>query len=236
MCGGRSFGRTFFDYFGGCGGSYGGGCGSEDYYEPYDRPDARRGAGIDREPARIEAEVRAMYASGEITQRQYYDALAQLDRGMFTGDDLQQLRQPKRGLGRVEQEGASQNRGLSPELQKGTSDLEKQKNQIKEEKTRTESVLTNIRDSITKLKEQMTLDEKMARGVVSTDEEQARSYLRHRQELVEQTAGLEARFKELSNDLAQLEQAELRIDAKMTEMEALAQRERLIRLTGEIKG
>ncbi|KLU61917.1 hypothetical protein CEB3_c18350 [Peptococcaceae bacterium CEB3] len=236
MCGGRSFGRTFFDSFGGgCGGGYGG-CGGGDYYGSYGRTGASRGAGRDRESAGMEAEVRAMYASGEITQRQYYDALAQLDRGLFTWNDLQQMRQSNRVVGRVEQGGVPQNRELSSDLQQGTAGLEKQRNQIKDERRRTESVLANIRDSVTKLKEQMTLDEKMAQEIIGTDEERARSYLRHRQELVEQTAGLEARFKELSSDLAQLEQAELRIDAKKTEMEALAQRERVIRLAGEIKG
>lgn len=229
MCGGRGFGRTFFD-LGGCGGGY-----DRDDYEPYPRRDTRYGAGIDRDYARLKAEIRTMYASGEIMQQQYYDALDQWERGVFTWDDLLQLQRSSRGLRRAEQKEVHRNSDLTPDQQKETEVLEKQKKQIKEEKERTESVLSNIRDSITKLQEKMALDEQMAKETINSDEDRARNYLRHRQELVEQVTGLEARAKDLKNDSIQLEQAEIRLNAKQLELQALAQRERVIRLAREIR-
>lgn len=231
MCGGRSLGRLSFG-LGGCGGHY-----IEPYTVPYRGPYE---SGMNGEHDWLEAEIRRIYALGEIEQRQYYDAMDQLDRGLFTTEHLQQLRRWTEEKGRiVDLTKDHQKTVKSPnskfDLEKEIASIGRKLTQVQQEKQNTTSVSTGINNSIAKLKEQMTLDEQMAKDVIRLDEDQARNYLRDRQELIGQVAGLEVRLKELSDDLLQLEQIETHLNMKQLELQALAQRERVVQLAGEIK-
>ncbi|KKM11300.1 hypothetical protein SY88_09550 [Clostridiales bacterium PH28_bin88] len=84
------------------------------------------------------------------------------------------------------------------------------------------------------LEQQMALEAQLAKEAIGTDESRARAYLKRRQEIAEQVAGLAATRKQLTTDLEQLEQAEARLNAKLLELKAVGQRERLIRLEGEV--
>ena len=225
MCGGRSLGRLSFG-FGGCSGHY---------IEPETVPFRGQYELGNREG--IEEEIRRIYALGEIDQRQYYEALNQLDRGLFTTEHLQLLR---RSSGE-KRERVDLRKDHPNELKRSKSTLEFEKTiasikekltQVQQEKQNTTFVSTGINDSIGKLKEQMRLNEQMAKQVIGLDEDQARGYLRDRQELSEQVAGLEVKLKELAHDLAQLEKIETHLNVKELELQALAQREKVVQLAG----
>lgn len=81
----------------------------------------------------------------------------------------------------------------------------------------------------------MTLKEQLAKQALSIDEDQARTHLRHRQQLGEQLAGLEVRLAQLASDLEEMTHTEKRLEAKLLELKAVGHREKLARLEKELK-
>ncbi|KKM10303.1 hypothetical protein SY88_14720 [Clostridiales bacterium PH28_bin88] len=197
------------------------------YGERYDR----RGG---QEYEMLRDEIRKMYAAGDITQNQYRDALARLDRGLFTLDDLWELR---RSHEQVKQPARAATDGvghLAPDIRTGIENLEKKKTEMGRAKEETSKIMADIDRSVAEMEQQMALEAQLAKEAIGTDESRARAYLKRRQELAEQVAGLAATRKQLTTDLEQLEQAEARLNAKLLELKAVGQRERLIRLESEV--
>lgn len=227
MCGGRGFGR----------GITMAGCSRHDF-EAYSISYRGRYASEDMTLHWLEEKIRRMYALGELSREQYRDTLDQFDRGQFGEAEFRRLRrsiEEKKDL-TSDQPGDKSNIGRRPNLnvdtdvEKGITDLKANLAQVREEKQNVISIIASINGAIKKLKDQMALDENAAKEVIGSDEGEARKFLRHRQELGEQVTGLDARLKELSYDLLELEQVEMRLDTKQLELHALAQRERVLQL------
>lgn len=221
MCGGRGWGSMFGF---GCGGGlfdpYPGR--DREYYEPRTR---------EQEYGNLRTEIRNLYASGEITQNQYYDALDRLDRGSFTRFDLEEIRSRGQAVRRTSR-GDHGSAGRIPYDIRAES-LERKQREIGKAKEETNKVIADINNSLSALTQQMSLVQELAKQTVDADEARARSYLRQRQELAEQVAALEVRLKELKEDLDRLEQAETTLEAKLLELKAVGQRERLTALLSD---
>lgn len=218
MCGG---GRSWLFGFGGCGTGH------------FDQPNHRSYTPerlSDREL--IQNEVRKLYAEGTIERGQYYDILARLDRGLFTWDDLAhlQVRDRERELTRIKPRKEPLPVTDSSEVGK----LEAKKQEIHKAKEQINSLVTEIRQNNDRLQEQMALEEKLAEEMLAVDEQKARNHLMCKQELIEQSTHLETRLKELTSDLKQLEGLELKVEAKILEIKALSQREKIMTFQTEL--
>lgn len=195
-----------------------------EYYEPRTR---------EQEYGNLRTEIRNLYASGEITQNQYYDALDRLDRGSFTRFDLEEIRSRGQAVRRTSR-GDHGSAGRIPyDIRAEIESLERKQREIGKAKEETNKVIADINNSLSALTQQMSLVQELAKQTVDADEARARSYLRQRQELAEQVAALEVRLKELKEDLDRLEQAETTLEAKLLELKAVGQRERLTALLSD---
>lgn len=221
MCGGRGW-SGFFGW-GGCGGGY---------FEPYpyhhhgDSHESHR-----RERHGLLEQIRTLYASGDLTRAEYYDTLERLERDRFTWADLQELRSHK------SHSYVSYDETKLPERDpsiREISDLEQKQAGITREKGQTAKLLQEIEHSFQTLEAQMADAEQRAKDVVNQDENQARAFLRQRQELAGQLGGLGARRKELSEAFTLLEAAESRLQTKILELQALGQKEKLTRLANSL--
>ncbi|WP_206812615.1 PspA/IM30 family protein [Paradesulfitobacterium ferrireducens] len=223
MCGGRGWGSMFGF---GCGGGlfdpYPGR--DREYYEPRTR---------NQEYGNLRAEIRNLYASGEITQNQYYDALDRLDRGSFTRFDLEEMRRRGQAVGRPYRADNGPAGRIPYDIRREIESLEGKQKEIVKAKEETNKVIADINNSLSALTQQMALVQELAKQTVDADETRARSYLKQRQELAEQAAALEVRLKELKEDLDKLEQAETTLKAKLLELKAVGQRERLTALLSD---
>ncbi|GAB6171532.1 hypothetical protein JCM15765_10100 [Paradesulfitobacterium aromaticivorans] len=223
MCGGRGWGSVFGF---GCGGGFFDPYPGRDreYYEPRTR---------NQEYGNLRIDIRNSYASGEITQNQYYDALDRLDRGSFTRFDLDEMRSRGQAVRRTYR-GDNGSAGRIPyDIRAEIESLERKQREIGKAKGEANNVIADFNNSLSVLTQHMSLAEELAKQTVDSDETRARSYLKQRQELAEQTAALEVRLKELKEDLERLEQAEITIDAKLLELKAVGQRERLATLLSD---
>lgn len=95
-------------------------------------------------------------------------------------------------------------------------------------------LIRELKQNSDQLKNQMALEEKFAEGMISHDEQKAREHLLNKQELLEQASHLETRLKELESDLKQLEGLEIKVEAKILEQRALAQREKMMSFAAEL--
>ncbi|MDI6880282.1 MAG: hypothetical protein QMC95_04780 [Desulfitobacteriaceae bacterium] len=222
MCGGRGWGGFFG--WGGCGGGY---------FEPYSHHHHGDSHGHHKhERQELLEEIRTLYASGYLTRVEYYDTLERLERGRFTWVDLKELRAQKSRSYASDDETKLPER--DPSIQRELSGLEHKKAAITREKTQTAKLLQEIEHSFQTLEAQMADAEQRAKDVVNQDENQARAFLRQRQELVGQLGGLGARQQELSEALTLLEAAESKLQTKILELQALGQKEKLTRLANSL--
>ena len=226
MCGGRGWGGMFS--FGGCGGGY-----LERHPHHYDE---RYDTGRNMDYELLRNEIRKLYATEDISQEQYHDALNRLDRGIFTMDDLWALRSNRQRVESSVRRKENLARRLTPDIGREMDNLERKKAEIGRAKEEIGRVIADINRSVTGLKERMDQDEQLAKEAVNTEDDRARAYLRRRQETAEQVARLEARLKELTADLEQLGQMETQVDTSLLEFKALGQRKKLSQLEVAIKG
>lgn len=231
MCGHRGWGGFFG--WGGCGGGY------IDPY-PYGHGDSHGHHRHERQELR--EEVRSLYASGVLTREEYYDILERLEHGRFTWADLQGLRT---GKSSSYSPNGETKLSFDPDtrlhtdtsylgIQREINALEQKKAGITREKGQSSKILQEIEHSIQTLEAQMADAEQRAKDIVSQDENQARAFLRQRQELAGQLGGLAARRQELSEALTLLESAESKLQTKILELQALVQKEKLTRLAGSL--
>ena len=226
MCGGRGWGGMFG--FGSCGGGY-----LERYPHHYDE---RYNTGRNMDYELLRNEIRKLYATGDIAQDHYRDALDRLDRGIFTMDDLWALRNNRQKVEKSVRREENLAGRLTPDIGREMENLERKKAEIGRAKEEIGRVIADINRSVTVLKERIDHDVQLAKEAVNTEDERARVYLRRRQETAEQVARLEARLKELTADMEQLGQMETQVDTRFLELKALGQRERLSQLEVAIKG
>ncbi|AFM42783.1 hypothetical protein Desaci_3907 [Desulfosporosinus acidiphilus SJ4] len=219
MCGG---GRNWMYGFGG-------GCGGGTFGIPHQRSYNTEGYS-DREL--IRREVNILYAQGTIGRDQYYTVLDQMERGLFTLDDLAHLRETTRQRESIKE---------TPKIEHSTTvdlseikNLESKKAELSTAKQQINTLITEIKQSYDQLANQMKLEERFAEESIALDEQKARDHLMHRQELMEQSSHLEIRIKELASDLKQLEALEIKVEAKILERKALAQREKIKNLESEL--
>ena len=106
--------------------------------------------------------------------------------------------------------------------------------EIQKAKEQISSLLGELKQSNDQLKNQIALEEKLAEGTIAIDEQTARNHLISKQGLLEQASHLETRIKELTADLQQLEGLEIKVTAKILELRALSQREKIINLEAEL--
>ena len=190
----------------------------------------------------IKEEIDRLYAAGRITRDEYHHAIHRLKRGDFTLDDLWELRRRDQGSlepGSHEDPPKAAHRGeaTSPgDIPRAMGDLRGKKAELEKAEAETTDLLQKLRGSVAKLSDEMVRYESLAKGAVGVDESQARLYLQRRQTVAEQAAGLEARIKELEKDLERLQTLKTDLDARIVELAALGQRDRLARLESEIKG
>ncbi|MCL5047161.1 MAG: hypothetical protein M1598_10380 [Actinobacteria bacterium] len=196
-----------------------------------------------RDEGPIRDEIDRIYAAGKINRDEYHLALHRLKQGSFTLDDLWELRnrdEVSKGPGaRHEDPRQATRRGeaASPgDISRALDDLHGKKAEVERAEGETADLLQKLRGSVAKLNEEMLRYESLAKGAVGVDESQARLYLQRRQTAAEQMAGLEARIKELEKDLERLQALKTDLDARILELAALGQRDRLARLESEIKG
>ncbi len=178
----------------------------------------------------IRRELDTLYANGTVTHDEYQDARKAIDAGRFTLDDLWELRQ------RAAKQN-SDNVQAGPdgdELRKTLAQLESKERDLSEARQRTEKVWKELNSSIEDLAKQITRQEELARTALSSDEEEARRHLTRRMELAEQSAGLEGRARELSEEMERLDALSQRIRTRIAEVTALRHRERLARLEAEV--
>lgn len=224
MCGG---GRRSWLYGFGVGG-----CGTghiDEYYEPYPRsymPERHS------ERELIQNEIRKLYAEGALDRGQYYDVLERLNHGSFTLDDLAGLRESTRrgGVDRIKLSNGRTLASDSAEVNK----LNSKKAEIQKAKEQISTLIDELKQNHDQLKNQMALEDKLAEGTIAIDEQTARNHLMSKQELLEQASHLETRIKELESDLKQLQGLEIKVEAKILELKALTQREKMMNLAAEL--
>lgn len=204
------------------------GCGGG-FYRSFLEDDEHRHHGHrsrrDYDDRQLEEEIRNMYAAGEISRSTYYDAMEQLDRGLFSWRDLSNLRQQDYSTVKV-----VSTEKISTQTDREIMKLESKKEELKRVREETLNIYVQIKRSVNDLKEEMLTAEKQAQEIVTTDENRARAFLRKRQELAEQVAPLESRINELSSDLVQVDEAERRLEMQLLSLKALSQREKLTRM------
>lgn len=232
-CGGGRWSRVPWD-MGGCGYPYP----NPQPYPQGDWPD-RRGLATDEV---MRGELKKLYARGEITREQYLDAVERLDQGVFTLDDLWELRRgasagqgPTTGQSTTGQSAAG-HVGTAPgdggaavvTLRQKWEEVDKAGKEIGE-------AVESATQAAERLKKEMARLEELARLTVKSDESQARAYLEQRQAIGEQVSELEARLASLKGDFERLNVLKVRLEAKIASQEALAGEDIVSRLEKEVK-
>jgi len=159
----------------------------------------------------------AMYARGEV-DKETFRALKELaKRGELRAVDVavlryEQKRKPKRKSPLTEEEVAIR------QLQGRIAELE----EAREESLR---VLSSLQEKIEDVQARAQKREEAARRAVSSDEVLARRYLMEKQELLETQTRLQEQAQALQDDLAKLDDLREKLEAKVTELEALRSRQ-----------
>lgn len=192
----------------------------------------------------IREELDRLYATGELNQNEYRHARHRLKHGDFTWGDLRKLSYrseasaeptPRPGEPPPTRKPGGTD-ALSGETFRSVEELRAKKAEVERVENETSELLEKLRGSVARLNDDVVRYESLAKGAAGLDDSQARLYLQRRQTAVEQVAGLEARINELEKDLKRLETLKAVLDAKVLDLTAVGQRERLARLESEIKG
>ena len=125
---------------------------------------------------------------------------------------------------------------VSADVAKGIEDLKRKQAEAMKAEAESLQLIEDLRRTAARLQDDVGRYESLAKGSVGFDESQARLYLQRRQAAAEQAAGLETRIKEMERDVDRLQALKVELDAKILDLTAVGQRDRLARLEGEIKG
>lgn len=132
--------------------------------------------------------------------------------------------------------GGGGTRGTAPDVTRGIEDLKRKQADALQAEEESRKLIEELRRAALRLQDEVARYESLAKGAVSLDETQARVYLQRRQAAAEQAASLETRIKELERDVERLQALKMELEARVLDLTAVGQRDRLARLEGEIKG
>lgn len=130
----------------------------------------------------------------------------------------------------VKTEGPARDAKPAEEVLPGMAELRRNEAVISSAEEETVRLLDELRSSLQKLQGEMDRFESLARQTVEADEGQARLYLQQRQSVAERMAGLESRLHELEQDLERLRTLKSDVQARVLDLTATQQRNRLLRL------
>ncbi|MHB1415111.1 MAG: hypothetical protein ACYC1C_07640 [Chloroflexota bacterium] len=171
-------------------------------------------------PGRLRAEVRLMYARGDLDRDTYLELRQLAERGALTETDLAEARREAAEMKTLESPEAK-------ELGRAIAGLHRRQQSLERARTDSESMDAGLANQLADLERQASSLEDEAREVVLDDEDRARSLLERREIVLEQTERLRRSADGLRRDIERMEDLGRQLRLQEQELQAAQVRARL---------